>query len=176
MFPLSDIVEKIKDRAAGLLAFAGHFADTVKDLAAKAGEAVRGWGEKIWDLIPEAAHEKLSWFEKRPHFLLLGPVFALVFLTVLIGTLAAPGPGSGGIPAGNLGELGFFRDAAIPPEELFLPDEPDFLPGVIPEREQRKVWSVEDAEPYWYKPLSGGEEVWRERIKTVIDELLEYVP
>jgi hypothetical protein len=71
---------------------------------------------------------------------------------------------------------GLVREAPIPPEELFLPDEPDFLPGVIPERERRSLWTAEDAEPYWYNPLERGKEEWRNRIRTVLDEFLEHVP
>jgi hypothetical protein len=69
-----------------------------------------------------------------------------------------------------------FQLPAIPPEDLFLPDEPDFLPGVIPGREQRDSWTAGDAAPFWYNPLEEGEEPWRERIASVIDELLEHVP
>jgi hypothetical protein len=157
MFSLADMVEK------------------VKDLAAPAGE-------RLWELIPGAVREKLPWFEERPLLLLIGPALALfVLLAVLIGALASPGAvltadNGGGVSSRDLEAMGFFRDAAIPPEELFLPDEPDFLPGVIPEREQREVWSAEDAAPYWYDPLEGAGDEWRGRIKTALDELLEYVP
>ncbi|MDR0302418.1 MAG: hypothetical protein LBI04_08940 [Treponema sp.] len=65
---------------------------------------------------------------------------------------------------------------AIPPDEIFLPDEPDFVPGVIPEREQRTVWTEQDALEYWQDPLKEGEEQWREKIETEIDKFLERVP
>jgi len=64
----------------------------------------------------------------------------------------------------------------IPPEELFLPEEPDFLPGVLLDRDRRTSWSDEDALEYWQDPLKTGEEQWREKIETAIDELLERVP
>lgn len=64
----------------------------------------------------------------------------------------------------------------IPPGELFLPEEPDFLPALILGRERRDAWTAEDAEPFWHNPLEGGEEQWRARIESVIDELLEHVP
>jgi hypothetical protein len=63
----------------------------------------------------------------------------------------------------------------IPPEELFLPDEPDFLPEVLLEREPAPL-TAEDARSFWTDPLEGGEELWLERIKTVIDDLLEPIP
>jgi hypothetical protein len=64
----------------------------------------------------------------------------------------------------------------IPPEELFPGEEPDFIPPVILEREPRQAWTGEDAAPFWKDPLERGEEPWRERIESVIDELLEGVP
>jgi hypothetical protein len=72
-------------------------------------------------------------------------------------------------------ELGGVPQAVIPPEELFLPGEPDILPGVLLEREQRKSWTAEDSAPYWQDPLKNGEEQWRERVEAVIDDLMERV-
>ena len=65
---------------------------------------------------------------------------------------------------------------AIPPDELFLPDEPDFVPGVQLEREQRAQWTVEDVEPFWQDPLRQGEQEWRDEIERTIDEIMESVP
>lgn len=64
---------------------------------------------------------------------------------------------------------------AIPAEELFLPEEPDFLPGVLLERERRESWSEQDADEYWQDPLRSGEEQWRVKIEAAIDEFLERV-
>jgi hypothetical protein len=64
----------------------------------------------------------------------------------------------------------------IPAEELFLPEEPDYVPGVLLEREQRLNWTDEDASAYWQDPLKYGEEQWREKIEASIDEFLERVP
>ena len=63
----------------------------------------------------------------------------------------------------------------IPAEELFLPEEPDFLPGVLLDRDRRTSWSEDDALGYWQDPLRVGEEQWREKIEAAIDELLERV-
>ena len=68
------------------------------------------------------------------------------------------------------------QQGIIPPEELFLPDEPDFLPDVILEREQRTEWTAEDAAPFWQNPLKDGEEQWRDHIENTIDEIMETVP
>jgi hypothetical protein len=67
-------------------------------------------------------------------------------------------------------------NVAIPADELFLPEEPDFLPGVLLERERRTSWTEQDAGIYWLDPLRSGEEQWREKIETAIDEFLERVP
>ena len=64
----------------------------------------------------------------------------------------------------------------IAPDELFLPDEPDFVPGILLEREQRSMWTAEDAESLWQDPLKSGEEPWRNRIEKTIDEIMESVP
>jgi len=64
----------------------------------------------------------------------------------------------------------------IPPDEIFLPDEPDFIPGVVLERERRTAWTEKDAQEYWQDPLKEGEEQWREKIEAEIDKYLERVP
>ena len=64
----------------------------------------------------------------------------------------------------------------IPAEELFLPDEPDFLPGVLLERERRENWTEVDAQEYWQDPLRFGEEQWRDKVEAAINEMLERIP
>ena len=64
----------------------------------------------------------------------------------------------------------------VPADEVFLPDEPDFLSGIMIERERREVWTDEDAAEHWQDPLKFGEEPWRDRIEAVIDVLLERIP
>ena len=68
------------------------------------------------------------------------------------------------------------RMTAIPHQELFLPDEPDFIPEVLLERERRLSWTEEDAAMYWQDPLRYGEEQWREKIEAAIDEFMERIP
>ncbi|MDR2953245.1 MAG: hypothetical protein LBU82_08395 [Treponema sp.] len=65
---------------------------------------------------------------------------------------------------------------AIPSEEIFLPDEPDFIPGVLLGRERRTAWNSQDAAAFWQDPLKEGEEKWREKIETAVDEFLERIP
>ena len=68
------------------------------------------------------------------------------------------------------------RQDFIPPDELFLPGEPDFIPGVVLERERRTVWTAEDAASWWQDPLKNGEQAWRDRIEKTVDEIMESVP
>jgi hypothetical protein len=64
----------------------------------------------------------------------------------------------------------------IPAEDLFLPDEPDFVPGVILEREKRTQWTADDAMPWWQDPLKNGEQEWRDQIEKTVDTIMESVP
>jgi len=64
----------------------------------------------------------------------------------------------------------------IPADEIFLPEEPDFIPGVLLERERRLSWSEQDASEYWQDPLRSGEEPWRQIIESAADDILERVP
>ena len=66
--------------------------------------------------------------------------------------------------------------APIPSEELFLPDEPDYIPGVLLKRDRRSNWTEENAMEFWQDPLKNGEEQWREKIESSIDDYLERVP
>jgi hypothetical protein len=171
---LSDMAEKVKDGAARLFSGlnAGRFfraaAGRVGNLFRRVAGLIKGWGEKLWVLLPTSVHEKLPWLEGRLGFILTGT--ALVLIVLLVAAFAT------GKPAPERPEAALSGSLPIPPEELFLPEEPDFLPPVILEREQRDAWTADDAEPYWYNPLEQGEEEWRERVEQVIDDLLERVP
>jgi len=61
-------------------------------------------------------------------------------------------------------------------EDFFLPNEPDFVPGILLEREPRDTWTEEDARPFWTDPMEGNEEAWRKRIESGVDALLEHIP
>jgi hypothetical protein len=81
---------------------------------------------------------------------------------------------AGRAAARELGDT--FKPLAVPPEDLFLPGEPDFLPEVLLEKERQGVWTAEDAKPFWRDPLQDNPELWRGRMETVIDRLMERVP
>jgi hypothetical protein len=69
-----------------------------------------------------------------------------------------------------------FSPRPVPPEEFFLPEEPDFLPETLPEREKREAWTVEDARPFWIDPLDEGNAEYTDLMSTVIDDLMEKIP
>jgi hypothetical protein len=69
-----------------------------------------------------------------------------------------------------------FGPMAVPQEELFLPGEPEFLPELLLERERRETWTADDGRPYWSDPREDSDPLWRERVRTEIDALLENVP
>jgi hypothetical protein len=100
----------------------------------------------------------------------------VVFSSILIISvfLSLRRPAVEGVPRGAPERMSIF--SPIPAEGLFLPDEPDYLPGVLLEREQRTSWTTDDATAHWQDPLRHGEEQWREKIEIAIDEFLERVP
>ncbi|GHU75535.1 hypothetical protein FACS189461_1990 [Spirochaetia bacterium] len=71
---------------------------------------------------------------------------------------------------------GLSPEQDIPPEEYFLPAEPDFLPGILFERDKRESWTAADARSYWTDPLEYGAGPWLETVQSTVDELLERVP
>ncbi|MDR0316152.1 MAG: hypothetical protein LBH97_04545 [Treponema sp.] len=121
--------------------------------------------DRITERIPEE--------NRRLVLISIGGGFAVIML-VIIGTSLLIRSNSS--EAGSSVESTNFQRALIPPDELFLPDEPDFVPGVLLEREQRSQWAAEDAAPWWQDPMRNGEEQWRARIEITIDEMLERVP
>ena len=93
--------------------------------------------------------------------------FVSLFLLIMIASLF--------LRQANTGSTASQRAAhSIPVEELFYPNEPDFAPVYLLEREPRQFWSFEDISPYWRSP--GNPDFWRGEVKTAIDLLMEGVP
>jgi hypothetical protein len=158
---LPDLLTKLKNMGAAAAGFFTGLAGKVSRCFTRIRE--HGLGGKI--------------FQGRKRFIFIG--LGLLCILLLFGLIAAwlvmnHNADTGFQAAGDGREPP--RGPPVPPEELFLPAEPDFLPGVMLEREQRQSWTREDAEPYWQNPLKNGEEPWRDQVEAVIDELLERVP
>jgi hypothetical protein len=113
--------------------------------------------------------------EKRRLVLTASIGFCAVLL-VLAGTSLGKAAMAGGGDKGRERAAAPVRQGVIPPDDLFLPDEPDFIPGILLEREQRAAWTADDAAPLWQDPLRNGEEPWRDRIERTIGEIMESVP
>ena len=101
----------------------------------------------------------------------MGILLTLCIVIIARGFISGPAAGTGFRSSGDAAET-----RLIPPEDLFLPDEPEFTPEFIPEREQRTVWTTADAEPYWIDPLSEGSEKYINTVDTTINNLMERVP
>ncbi|MDR0643662.1 MAG: hypothetical protein LBG05_01930 [Treponema sp.] len=67
------------------------------------------------------------------------------------------------------------KPTSIPMEDIFLPDEPDFLPNVILEKQPKK-WDAQDARPFWTNPLENDPSQWQNNIKNTVDEIMEKTP
>ncbi|MDR0503642.1 MAG: hypothetical protein LBH16_10030 [Treponema sp.] len=126
--------------------------------------------ERIIQIIQDWFHA-LTAAQKRQIVLVSAAIF--VILLVLSVILSVKGSKKEEIPSGP---VNVSRQIPIPAEELFLPDEPDFIPDVLLQREQRSVWNEKDASVFWQDPLASGEEQWRKKIETAVDELMENVP
>lgn len=113
------------------------------------------------------AFTRLTPEKKRLMFFALGgsAVFFIILLTVVI----ALNPRQPGASPANMTAAG-----GIPAEELFIPDEPDFLPDFLLDREPRHFWSVDDIRPYWRSP--GNPAFWQDLIRSAVDELMENIP
>jgi len=69
-----------------------------------------------------------------------------------------------------------FAPLPLDTDELFPPEEPDFLPTVLLYQEPRGEWSVEDAAPFWTDPSTLNVPALRSVAKERIDALMETIP
>jgi len=127
----------------------------------------------------QAVQRLLGWIppERRRLAMIAAAGILAVLLLVIAGSSLFSGgkAGRGESSSSNAAAGAALHRDIIPPDELFLPDEPDFIPGVIPDRERRAQWTAEDAAPWWQDPLKNGEGEWRDRIEKAADEILEGV-
>ena len=151
--------------AAALKAIAADLKKTCAMLAGKAGPLSARSGPLFQKVLTSIRAE----VEKRnPRFFIASG--AALFLLVLLVALIALNAGR----AGRGGPVPTRVVHAIPVEELFIPDEPDFVPDFILEREPRHFWAIDDIRPYWRSP--GSPDYWQGVIRSAVDELMENVP
>jgi len=106
----------------------------------------------------------------RRTFVLVGILSLLLLVLVVLILLVLP---ANRLPReSDAALLESFKPEMIPPKELFLPEEPDFLPLVLLGRTRRTVWTAQDAQAYWIELDS----VTQDQISPVIDAMLEAVP
>ena len=95
----------------------------------------------------------------------LSILFLILVIAILAGTFGNPDKKA--VPERIAG-------AGIPHEELFFPEEPDFVPQFLLEREPRRFWTIEDIRPYWRSPENS--EFWQREVHNAVDKLMEGVP
>ncbi|MDR2483390.1 MAG: hypothetical protein LBD08_07145 [Treponema sp.] len=137
-----------------------------------------GWLETIKDFAGRAAdalRELPSFFKTRPRLIITGlGAVVVVCAAALAAALLADTGSEPETPGREIS--GSLSPRAIPAEELFLPDEPDFLPEVLLSRDRREQWTVEDALPYWTDPLGGESAPPLNRMRRIVDTIMERVP
>jgi hypothetical protein len=68
-----------------------------------------------------------------------------------------------------------FTGLSIPKENLYLPEEPDFMQQIML-TPKKKTWTPEDAAPYWKAPSEIGEDAMRDKVTQSVDSLMQNVP
>jgi hypothetical protein len=105
-------------------------------------------------------------------FIIAGAGGFLVIFCVFLALVSKPGRAKAPIDTGIAELFG----TVLPMEELFLAEEPDFLPPVLFERPRRDSWTLLDAEAYWEDPLNEGPELYEGIIRRIMDGIMEKVP
>lgn len=133
------------------------------------GEVLSEIREKGKRLSAQAA-EQLSSHRTAVLCAAAGCGVIVILLVVLVIVRYLP-PKTAGAGSGEA-----FAPRALSPEDLFMLPEPDFVPEVLLEREPKDGWSEEDARQFWTDPLQGNEELWKRRIESDVDAMLERIP
>jgi hypothetical protein len=149
--------EKVKTAQAG--EFFKRFPEKLGKLKDFLDEKAGPLADRILSHIPEE--------KRRPLLFCLGGILVLLICLITI-KLVMGSPGEE--------EPGEAVELAIPPEDLFFPGEPDFVPSLLLEREPRRFWTPDDIGPFWQDPAALGLDQWRKEMERVIDKLMEDVP
>lgn len=168
---IRDLLAKMKSFPSAAVNFFRKAAERLAraDIPGKLRGLIRKPAQFIQQKIPGAK-------ERLIFACLAGAVCVLIFGALIIVANSSGGGGQSFSAADSKPETDNSARAVIPQTDIFLPDEPDFVPGIMLERERRTHWTTEDAAPLWNDPLRNGEEQWRERLEKEIDKLMERVP
>ena len=143
------------------------------------GTIIENIKEKITNLLPSfdglsSVRENIK-NNTKVIMITVGALMVIIALLLVLAIVSHTRNLSGGDSQSDTGNDPILRER-LPVEDFFLPYEPDFVPDVLLEREPRDSWTEEDARPFWTNPLEGNEGMWRKRIESGIDSLLEHVP
>jgi hypothetical protein len=114
------------------------------------------------------------WIKWRK-WLLLG-VGGAAALGVLLGLLFAAGERRSVRRDARTGISEAFSPLPLQAEDLFLAEEPDFVPPYLLERDLRAEDDLTDLLPFWTDPLREDEWLWRNRFSREVDKLSETLP
>ena len=130
---------------------------------------------KIWENLINSIKDRFDQLtpeDKKRLAIILTAGFCVILTIAVFGSLSRGASNEERQPEQEMTAV----NTPISAEELFLPDEPDFLPEVMLDRERREIWTEDDALEFWQDPLRAGEEQWRDKIDAAVNELLERVP
>ena len=174
----SNVIDKIKEVLEKIKGFFSGLFSSVKNLkfpklkfpevdfsqyTGKVKEKLSGVNaflDRFLDHVPEE--------KRRPLLIGLGGLVGLFFILLIAALSLNSGKKQTTSPV--VMAAGF----TIPQEELFIPEEPDFIPQFLLEREPRRFWSLEDIRPFWRVPQE--EEFWKGEIRSAVDQIMEGVP
>ncbi|MCL2602590.1 MAG: hypothetical protein FWD91_07230 [Treponema sp.] len=138
-------------------------------LPAKLAQTMKGFAQTRKAVV-QSAHSSaaghLSRLPKKAVFCAGTGALLLITLAVIFATSSRPPTTSVAATVANAAFV-------IPPEDFFIPGEPDFVPHFILDREPRQFWSVEDIRPYWRIP--SNPEFWQGVLRSTVDEIMERV-
>ncbi|QQO10665.1 hypothetical protein [Breznakiella homolactica] len=113
---------------------------------------------------------------EKPRFFLIGAgagLCILIFSLILMLVVLNNGRNSRQEEARGLADR--FGPMPVNQDDLFWPDEPDFIPGVELDRIPRRFPQGDTDIPYWTDPGKNSD-LWSERIGSAVDELMEKIP
>ena len=163
-----------------------RFFSGLRSLAAGAGSVLAGFFSKA-RLALDTALARLPERSRKPTLALLALIVAAAVPALALRSavrhpavgrnlvVSAPAAPEAGISEDGPEALPPAGDRVVATEELFLPGEPDFVPGFTPERERLPAWTPAEVRLRWQDP-SADRALWRARLQAAADRILEDAP